>query len=116
MDYIDGDEEVDLVLPVGVDDIDENGEIDPRVTEAVIRQLGKYCAVHIAQDASEEEIDDDDEACESRLSHRSHDNIGYVASPLIDTQSLHDPDDEDGMRPKDSRAEHRRAFSEHEIR
>ena len=34
---VDDDDDVDIILPVGVDDVDENGEIDPRVTDAVIR-------------------------------------------------------------------------------
>ena len=118
------DQDINLVIPIAPEVVDANGELDPRVTEAVLRELGKYCQIQVGQDASEEDFDDDEDADEEqRASHRSHDNIGYVASPLIRGASSQSKEDQDRGGSVDKppvaerhTADHRRAFSEHEIR
>ena len=57
---------------------------DSVAAEAVLRELTKFCALQIAQPSDEDDGQDD---VVSRVSHRSHDNIGYVASPLVQRAS-----------------------------
>lgn len=76
---------------------------DSVAAEAVLRELTKLCALQIAQPSDEDDGQDD---VVSRVSHRSHDNIGYVASPLVQRASNQGDSVDDGGR---------RAFSEQEL-
>lgn len=60
--------------------------IDPEAAAVVLRELGRLC---IFKNFS------DEEETVSIMSHRSHDNIGYVRSPLIECASLAAPDSEE---------------------
>lgn len=73
--------------------------LENEAAEAVLRELTKICALQAAQG-----YEGDDQDVISKLSHRSHDNIGYVASPLLECNSLQES--EEGGR---------KAYSEREL-
>ena len=63
--------------------------IDPEAAAVVIRELSKLCNFKNFTE------DDEDETL-SKMSHRSHDNIGYVRSPLIECASLEAESNKEG--------------------
>lgn len=69
------------------EDLDEQSVadevIDPEAAAVVLRELSKLCIFKNFGDL-EDTI--------SMMSHRSHDNIGYVRSPLIECASIGSPD------------------------
>ena len=65
--------------------------LDQEAAIAVLKELSKMCAFQVVSSQD----DDDDQDILSKKSHRSHDNVGYVASPLIDSFEVQGTDDMD---------------------
>ena len=75
---------------LGSEELDEHSVADevvnPEAAAILLRELGRFCTTFKNFTNAE-----DDEESVMQMSHRSHDNIGYVRSPLIECASL-EPD------------------------